>query len=129
MSNAHWKGHLLAAALLWGAVATASAQDWGPRSLEELKQEILHRAHGEGWRGVRPEDAERGVAELKSLERDHWAEVWSNIGEEYYARAKRQERSNPAQARDDYEYAWRLFNTGRWPTEKHSPGKARAYER
>jgi hypothetical protein len=108
--------------------ATASAQSWGPRTLEELKAEILHRTEAEGWRGVKLEDAQRAVSELQSLDRDHWAAVWSGIAEEYQARAEALEASSPDQARENYLIAFRYYNTGRWPTEKHSPGKRQAYE-
>jgi hypothetical protein len=117
----------LAALLTVAVCGSAAAQSWGPRSLEELKAEILHRVDGEGWRGIERSEAERAVAALESLERDHWAAVWSEIGEEYMARAAA--AGSPAEARNHYRYAWRLFNTGRWPTEKHSAGKRRAYER
>ncbi len=97
--------------------STAFAQDWGPRSLEELKAEILHRTSEEGWRGVKYEDAERAVAELQSLDRDHWAAVWSGIADGYMARAEELKSSSPAEARANYLYAFRYYNTGRWPTE------------
>ena len=119
---------LLIALTLGTELGTASAQSWGPRSLEELKAEILNRAGGEGWRGVTYEDAKRAVAELKSLDRDHWAAVWSGIADEYMARAKALESASPEQARENYLSAFRYYNTGRWPTEKHSPGKRQAYE-
>jgi pimeloyl-ACP methyl ester carboxylesterase len=106
----------------------AFAQDWGPRSLEELKSEILHRSREEGWRGVKYEDAERAVSELNSLDRDHWAAIWSGIGDDYMSSARMLESSSPEKARDDYLSAFRAYNTGRWPTEKHSPGKRQAYE-
>jgi pimeloyl-ACP methyl ester carboxylesterase len=104
---------------------TAVAQSWGPRTLAELKEETLDRARG-GWRGVKFEDAARAVAALDSLDRDVWAAAWSEIGEEYLARAAA--AASPNEARENYYYAWRYFNTARWPTEKHSPGKRRAYE-
>jgi esterase FrsA len=109
------------------ASSPSVAQDWGPRSLEELKAEILHRSREEGWRGVAYSDAERAVSELQSLDRDHWAAIWSGIGHDYMARAQ-QLSSSPKLARAEYLSAFRAYNTGRWPTEKHSPGKRQAYE-
>ena len=119
---------LLVALSLTAISGAAFAQDWGPRSLEELKAEILHRTSEEGWRGVKYEDAERAVAELQSLDRDHWATVWSEIADGYMARAEGLKSSSPAEARTNYLYAFRYYNTGRWPTEKHSSGKRQAYE-
>ena len=108
---------------------SAWAQSWGPRNLDELKQETLERArHAEGPIGaVKMADAERAMANLHSLERDDWARVWSEIGEEYMAKAK--SAGSEAEARENYLSAWRYFDVGRWPTEKHSEGKRHAYER
>lgn len=127
------KLYSMAAALaLGGALASAPGpavgQSWGPRSLEELKTETLKRAR-EGWRGVKYEDAERAVAALDSLDRDVWAAAWTEIGDEYMARARALEGADRDAAREAYRLAWRYYNTGRWPTEKHSPGKQRAYDK
>ena len=121
---AHWAGCLV----LLAVAAAASAQSWGPRTLEELKEETLRRAeHGEGPIGVvRMEDARRAVAALHDLERDTWAGAWSDIGREYLVRA--QAAVTEDEAREHYFYAWRYFDIGRWPTEKHSAGKRAAYE-
>ena len=125
------KGSILSATLIFLLAVTslASAQSWGPRTLEELKVETLSRARdGKFPIGkVKMEDAERAVAAIQDLERDTWATAWSSIGDEYVARAKAS--SSPAEARDNYYYAWRYFDIGRWPTEKHSPGKRKSYEK
>jgi esterase FrsA len=115
--------------ILLAVTSIASAQSWGPRNLEELKAETLLRARdGKFPIGkVKMEDAERAVAAIQDLERDTWATAWSSIGDEYVARAKAS--SSPAEARDNYYYAWRYFDIGRWPTEKHSPGKRKSYEK
>lgn len=115
--------------LMLAFVASAAwSQSWGPRNLEELKEETLDRArNGEGPIGrVKMEDAERAMSNLHTLERDDWAGVWSDLGEEYLARAKA--ASSDDEARDNYYWAWRYFDVGRWPTEKHSEGKRRAYD-
>jgi len=106
---------------------TVLAQSWGPRNLEELKEETLNRTRS-GWRGIKPEDAERAVADLDALDPDVWAAAWSRIGGEYLARAAELEPSSFEQARENYYHAWRNFNMGRWPTEKQSAGKRQAYE-
>jgi esterase FrsA len=107
----------------------AAAQSWGPRTLDELKAETLRRAEtGAGPIGdVRMDDARRAMAALKSLEPDAWAGTWSAIGDEYMAKAAK--ASSQEQAREDYEYAWTYYDIGRWPTEKNSPGKRKAYEK
>ncbi len=94
------------------------AQSWGPRSLEELKQETVRRAERNlnPIGGVKAEDAREAMAGLKSLEPDEWAAAWSRIGERYFARG-------------EYFHAWEVFNVARWPSEKLSPGKQKAYAR
>jgi len=111
------------------AAGMAAAQSWGPRSLEELKAETLERARaGKAPIGtVKLEDAERAVAALHDLERDTWAAAWAAIGEEYLQQAE--QAPSAAEARDAYYLAWRYFDIGRWPTEKHSAGKHASYER
>ena len=125
------KGSIRSALLiiLLAATSIASAQSWGPRNLEELKEETLLRARGGKFPfgKVKMEDAERAVAAIQDLERDTWATAWSSIGDEYLARAKAS--SSPSEAQDNYYYAWRYFDIGRWPTEKHSPGKRKSYEK
>lgn len=107
---------------------TAAGQSWGPRTLDELKQETLRRAtHNLGpITGVRIEDAERAMASFDTLDQDLWAQVWMSNGEDYMSRAQR--AGSVDEARDHYYNAWRNFNVGRWPTEKHSPGKRQSYE-
>ena len=114
--------------VLLTVASVASAQSWGPRGLDELKEETLRRAlHGEGPIGVvKMGDAERAVAALHDLERDTWASAWSSIGEEYLERAMA--ATSADEARENYYYAWRYFDVGRWPTEKHSDGKRKSYE-
>ena len=107
----------------WFAVAlalpiAALAQSWGPRSLDELKQETVRRAERNivPLTGIKAEDAREAMASLESLEPDDWAAAWSRLGERYFARG-------------DYFHAWDIFNVARWPSERLSPGKQKAYER
>jgi hypothetical protein len=108
----------LVAASLLALTCTASAQSWGPRSLEELKQETIRRAERNmgPLAGIKAEDAREAMAGLQSLEPDEWAAVWSRVGERHLQRG------------DDYQ-AWHSFNVARWPSERLSPGKQRAYAR
>lgn len=118
---------LLAVVGALALISSASAQSWGPRSLEELKQETIHRASENlgPITGVLLEDAERAMADFDRLDQDLWAEVWMRNGNEYMARAA---DASGDEARELYYNAWRNFNVGRWPTEKHSDGKRASYE-
>lgn len=118
-----------AVALALSAVSmTAAGQSWGPRSLEELKEETLHRARNNlgPITGVQTEDAERAMASFDTLDQDLWAEVWMRNGEGHMELAR--DADSVDEAREHYYNAWRNFNVGRWPTEKHSPGKRESYE-
>ncbi|MDG2088782.1 MAG: alpha/beta hydrolase [Arenicellaceae bacterium] len=108
-------------------INSADAQSWGPRSLEELKQETLRRASKNlgPITGVITEDAERAMADFDRLDQDRWAEVWVRNGNDYMARAM---EISGDEARELYYNAWRNFNVGRWPTERHSDGKRESYE-
>lgn len=121
---------MLAAALL-AASAPAFSQSWGPRTLEELKQEAQMRAdrNRPPLTGIKPDDARQALAMINSLDREEWAAAWSKNGERYMARAKEVESSSREEAREAYYHAWHNFNIARWPTEKLAPGKQKAYER
>ena len=107
-----------------------NAQSWGPRTLEELKRETLHRAQNNlcPITGIKAEDAERAMADLDRLDQDLWAALWIRNGENYIELAEASESISVEKAREYYYDAWRNFNVGRWPTEKNSPGKRESYE-
>ena len=105
-------------AVLFAVPLTAPAQSSGPRSLEELKQETVRRAERNivPLTGIKADDAREAMASLHSLDSDDWVAAWSRIGERYYARG-------------DYFHAWDIFNVARWPSERLSPAKQKAYAR
>ena len=118
-------------AVLLSASPAVVAQSWGPLSLDELKKETQRRSDRNlpPLTGIKPEDTREAMAMLTDLEPDTWAAAWSKVGERYFARAQELEKSSPAEARENYYRAWHNFNIGRWPTEKNSAGKQKAYER
>ena len=128
-----WLPRALAAAVL-SCVLPAAAQIWGPLTLDELKAETQRRADRNlpPIAGIKPEDARAAIAQLHDLERETWAAAWIANGERYMKVAKAHEGASPQQAervREAYYQAWHNFSTGRWPSEKLSPGKQKAYER
>jgi pimeloyl-ACP methyl ester carboxylesterase len=80
----------------------AFGQSWGPRTLDELKQETVRRA-------------ERNIVPLTGIKADDAREAMANL-KRYFAAG-------------DYFHAWDIFNVARWPSEKLSPGKEKAYAR
>lgn len=111
-------------------VAPVNAQSWGPRGLDELKQEAQRRADRRlpPVGNVKPDDMREALAGLTSLEPDAWAAAFSRIGDRYMAEGKAKETAAPREAREAYYHAWHVYNTARWPTE-NSPGKREAYQR
>ena len=68
------------------------------RTLDEVKAEFMRRAGKlNPFEDIKREDAEKVMAALKSLDKDHWAEEWSKIGLGYEAKARRagQDRRQP----------------------------------
>jgi pimeloyl-ACP methyl ester carboxylesterase len=121
-------GCLLAFAVL--AAGGASAQSWGPRGLEELKQEAQRRADNRlpPVGSIKSDDMKEALSNIGSLEPDVWAAAFSRIGGRYMAQGKAQEAASPKEARESYYNAWHVYNTARWPTE-NSAGKKQAYAR
>jgi len=102
----------------------------GGRDLDRLKQEIQRRAE----RGMPPlggisaEDARAALSSIRSLDREEWAEAWTNCGERHWAAAESLASGDRGGARERYWQAWRLFHFARWPTE-NTPAKRRARQR
>src|SRR5258705_6293796 len=109
-------GCLLAFAVL--AAGGASAQSWGPRGLEELKQEAQRRADNRlpPVGSIKSEDMREALSNIGSLEPDVWAAAFSRIGDRYMAQGKAQEAASPKEARESYYNAWHVYNTARLPT-------------
>ena len=135
-NETHWRRNVsiriatfVIGAVLIGSSLPAAAQSWGPLSLEELKAETQRRADRNlpPLSGVPAEDAREALTMIGSLDPDVWAGAWSKVGERHVARAKALESTSAAEARASYYRAWHNFNTGRWPSEKNSPGKQQIY--
>jgi hypothetical protein len=59
-------------------------------TLDEVKAELMRRAGRlNPFEDIRREDAEQVVNGLTSLDRDLWAQLWSNLGLAYEAMEKR----------------------------------------
>jgi esterase FrsA len=121
---------ILLASMLLSAAAPALAQSWGPRDLDELKQEAQRRSERRlpPVGNVKPDDMREALSTLDSLEPDAWAAAFSRIGDRYLAEGKAKEGAAPREARESYYHAWHAYNTARWPTE-NSAGKRQAYQR
>jgi pimeloyl-ACP methyl ester carboxylesterase len=109
-----------------GAPAKALAQ-W--RSLEEVKAELMRRAGRlSPFEDIRREDAEQVVNALTSLDRDLWAQLWSNIGLSYEAKgdARAKEGAPAHELAELYTLAFDYCRVGRYPAPS-TPGKKGSY--
>jgi esterase FrsA len=99
------------------------------RSLEEVKAEILRRTGSiNPLDGIRREDVEPIVASLTSLDRDHWAQAWCQVGLAHEAKADERAKAGAAghELAELYEMAFDICRMGRYPVA-NSPGKKQAY--
>ena len=87
------------------------------RSLDELKRELIRRAHEQLMpvAGVREEDARAVVDVMQTLHRDQWAEAWSARAERY--RQEAATATDRQRACDAWWQVWRLCHFARWPIE------------
>ena len=114
--------------LLCAMSALAWAQFAAPRSLEELKNEVQVRAERRAYpvAGLDPIEVREALGNLKSLERDEWAAVWSAFGDRHLERARALVASDKRAASREYRDAVEYYMFARFPLE-NSPGKAKAY--
>jgi pimeloyl-ACP methyl ester carboxylesterase len=96
-----------------------------PRTLDELKAETQDRANRQAHpcAGVTGEEAREALANLKSLDPDDWAAVWSALGDRHAERAEA--ARDPAAAAQGWRHAVDLYLFARFPFDS-SPGKAAA---
>ena len=101
----------------------------GP-SLEDIKKEVLRRAGSRisPFEAIKKEDAERVVSALTSLDRDHWAALWSKLGQEYEAQADAlaAKGGNAHETCETYLLSFDYFRIARYPVPS-TPGKQAAY--
>jgi esterase FrsA len=99
------------------------------RTLDEVKAEFMRRAGLlNPFEDIRREDAEKVMAALKSLDKDHWAEEWCKIGHAYEAKADALAKTDGSREtlRELYLHAFDACRVGRYPSPV-SPGKLVAY--
>ena len=112
------------------AITTTEPAGAQVRSLDEVKQEVLRRAGKiNPFNHIRPDDAQRIVASLTSLDRDHWAETWCKVGLDYEAQgdALVKKGANGKELADIYFLASDYCRIGRYPVA-NTPGKKAAYQ-
>lgn len=99
------------------------------RSLEEVRAEFMRRAGRlNPFEDIKREDAERVMAALTSLDKDHWGEEWSKLGLEYEKKGdERAAAGAPGkELLELYMHGFDACRVGRYPSPV-SPGKLAAY--
>jgi len=99
------------------------------RTLPEVKAEFMRRAGRlNPFEDIKPEDAETVMAALKNLDKDHWAEEWSKIGQGYEAKGDAAAKAGASgkELAELYMHAFDACRVGRYPSPT-SPGKLQAY--
>lgn len=99
-----------------------------PRTLEELREDVLRRINGNGYpgRGIRLADAQTAMAALPSLEPDDWAQVWMDAADRVTEQAE--QAASADDQRDLYRAAYATYTMGRFPAAT-TPGKQAAYDK
>jgi pimeloyl-ACP methyl ester carboxylesterase len=100
------------------------------RTLDEVKAEFMRRAGKlNPFEDIKREDAEKVMAALKSLDKDHWAEEWSKIGLGYEAKGDAAAKAGASgkELAEIYMHAFDACRVGRYPSPT-SPGKLQAFE-
>jgi esterase FrsA len=100
------------------------------RTLPEVKAEFMRRAGKlNPFEDIKPQDAEKVMAALTSLDKDHWAEEWSKIGFHYEAKGDAAAKAGASgkELSELYMHAFDACRVGRYPSPT-SPGKIKAYE-
>jgi len=121
---------LAAVVLPVAAVLMVAAAAQG-RTLAQLKAEVQARADRNAYpvNGLKPAEVREALARIHSLNGGEWSASWSILGDRYMAKAQAELASSPQQADKDFVQAWRYYDFGRWPSERISPGREKAYQK
>ena len=99
-----------------------------PRTLDELRAEVIKRIKANGYpgRGVRLACAESAMTALTSLDPEAWAKVWMAAGDRVVEEAE--QASSPDDKRALFQSAFATYTMGRFPTPV-TPGKRASYDK
>jgi dienelactone hydrolase len=101
----------------------------GP-SLADIQKEVMRRANARisPFEAIRAQDAQEVVDALTNLEHDHWAALWSRIGQRHEAQGDEltAAKGDPKAIEEAYYLAFDYFRIARYPVPA-SPGKQQAY--
>src|SRR5215510_10252873 len=108
-----------------------SADPFGPRPMDEVKKELLLRAKEirNPFLHAIYEEVAPVIQNLKSVEREEWAKVFSVLAVPWERKAARAEADGDrSTAMKDYLIAYDYYHVARYPAP-NSPGKLKAYRK
>ena len=117
---------LLAACL--ASLCLQSLAEVPERTIDEIKAESLARAQRGAYPlgGLEPKDVAQALSQIKTRERDDWAQGWSQVADRYFNEGLA--ATTPDTAAAAFKRAWRLYYFAQWPVP-NSAGKQGAYQR
>ena len=117
---------LLAACL--ASLCLQSLAEVPERTIDEIKAESLARAQRGAYPlgGLDPKDVAQALSQIKTRERDDWAQGWSQVADRYFNEGLA--ATTPDTAAAAFKRAWRLYYFAQWPVP-NSAGKQGAYQR
>lgn len=100
------------------------------RPIEDVRADLIGRLPGHPWPPhVQAAEVEGIFREIRSLDRDEWAEAFCAVARPYEALAQEAEAAGDAGAAEqNYRRAYSYYRMARYPAP-NSPGKRAAYER
>jgi esterase FrsA len=102
------------------------------RPIEDVRADMMAKARVpiHPWPvGIQADEVERIFANIRSLDRDEWAEAFSAVARPYEEQARAAEAAgNREAAQQSYQRAYAYYRMGRYPAP-NSPGKRAAYDK
>ncbi|MFC1860726.1 alpha/beta hydrolase family protein [Chloroflexota bacterium] len=101
-----------------------------PKTLEQIKSDMIERVGPQRhpMEMTREEDVRKACDMLKSLDSDHWCQMWSDIAIPYEEEGAKQEKNgNNAEAERNYLLAYNYYRMARFPVI-NTPAKKIAYD-
>jgi esterase FrsA len=99
------------------------------KTLTQIKADLLRcvRNQSHPMEMTREEDVHQATDRLKSLDSDHWCQVWSKIASPYEERGQAEEEAGKFDlAKDNYMLAYNYYRMARFPVP-NTPAKKAAY--
>jgi len=87
-------------------------------TFEQWKAEVQTRADRQIYPliGIKADEVRAALPQATTPDCDAWAQIWINVGDRYFDKAKQELPTDRTGADTDFLGAWRYYNLARWPT-------------